>query len=196
MYGKYRLAEDFKEKAVSPSKWSQMTTEQRKEYTKKVLHMKPQNLGPRAQFACDVDFMSVPVSKCDLEDQPSVVVKDIWAQANIILEKYNIIQLENATFCVTEFDQSYTVKQMAPTLYRCCCKLFMSTDGLCQHVVSVAEKMKALPEFLMHYREKKNKASRVMFQKVPTDAGEKPSSKRRINFSSFHSSWEDMNSIN
>ena len=177
--GEYRLAEDFKEKTVSPSKWSQMTTEQRKEYTKKVLHMKPQNLGARAQSACDVDSMSVPVSKCDLEDLPSAVVKDIWAQANIILEKYNVIKLENATFCVTEFDQSYTVKQTAPTLYRCCCKLFMSTDGLCQHVVSVAEKMKALPEFLTHYREKKNKASRVMFQKVPTNAGEKPSSKRR-----------------
>lgn len=93
--GEYRLAEDFKEKAVSLSKWSQMTTEQWKEYTKKVLHVKPQNLGPRAQFACDVDSMSVPVSKCDLEDLPSAVVKDIWAQANIILEKYNVIQLDN-----------------------------------------------------------------------------------------------------
>ena len=47
--GEYRLAEDFKEKTVSPSKWSQMTTEQRKAYTKKVLHMKPENLGLRVQ---------------------------------------------------------------------------------------------------------------------------------------------------
>ena len=177
--GEYRLAEEFKEKAVSPSQWSQMTTEQRKENTKKVLHMKPENLGRRVQFACEVNCMSVPVSECDLEDLPSAVVKDIWARANIILERYNVIQLENFTFCVTEFDESYTVKQTAPTFYRCHCKRFLSTDGLCQHVLSVAEKMKRLAEFLTHYREKKNKASRVMFKKVPTNAGEKPSSKRR-----------------
>ncbi|CAH3042855.1 unnamed protein product [Porites lobata] len=48
--GEYRLAEEFKEKAVSPSQWSQMTTEQRKEYTKKVLHMKPENLGPNVTW--------------------------------------------------------------------------------------------------------------------------------------------------
>ena len=58
-------------------------------------------------------------------------------------------------------------------------KHFLSTDGLCQHVVSVAEKMRRLAEILTHYREKKNKASKVMFKKVPTSAGEKPSSKRR-----------------
>ena len=81
--------------------------------------MKPENLGRRVQFACEVNCMSVPVSECDLEDLPSAVVKDIWARANIILERYNVIQLENSTFCVTEFDESYTVKQTAPTLYRC-----------------------------------------------------------------------------
>lgn len=153
--GEYRVAEEFKEKAVSQSQWSQMTTEQRKEYTKKVLHMMPENLGRRVQFAVEDNCMSVPLSECNLEDLPSAVVKDIWAQANIILEKYNVIQLENSTFCVTEFDESSTVKQTAPTLFCCRCNRFLETDGLCQHMVSAAEKMKRSAEFLMHYREKK-----------------------------------------
>ena len=144
-----------------------------------MLHIKPDNLGRRVQFAGEANLLSVPLSKCDLEGVLSAVIKDIWAQANIILDKYNVIQLENATFCVTEFDESYTVKQTAPTLYRCRCKRFLSTDGLCHHVVSVANKMKGLAEFLTHYKGKKNKASKVIFKKVPTNAGEKPSSKRR-----------------
>jgi len=121
--------------------------------------------------------MSIPISGCDLEDLPSAVVKDVWAQANIILEKYNVIQLENSIFCVTERHESNTVKQTAPILYRCCCKHFLSTDGFCQHVVFVAEKMKLLVEFVSQNRE--NKASKVMFKKVRTNAGEEPCSKRR-----------------
>lgn len=39
------FADVFKRKVVSLLQWSQMTTDQQKEYTNKVLCMKPGNLG-------------------------------------------------------------------------------------------------------------------------------------------------------
>ena len=45
--------------------------------------------------------------------------------------------------------------------------------------MAVAEKKKQLPEFLKLYKEKSNKASKVILKNLPVNAGEKPSSKRR-----------------
>ena len=83
---------------------------------------------------------SVSLSGCDWTELPHTVVKDIWAQVNIILERYHVLAPENATFCVTEFDNSFTVKQNTSSSYRCSCKRFLSTDDLCQHVLAVPEK--------------------------------------------------------
>ena len=66
-----------------------------------------------------------------------------------------------------------------PSSYRCSCKRFLSTDDFCQHVLAIPEKKKQLPEFLKLYKEKSNKASKVIFKNLPVNAGEKPSSKRR-----------------
>lgn len=71
------------------------------------------------------------------------------------------------------------MKQNTPSSYRCSCKRFLSTDDLCQHVLAVPEKKKQLPEFLKLYKEKSNKASKVIFKNLPVNAGEKPSSKQR-----------------
>ena len=51
--------------------------------------------------------------------------------------------------------------------------------------MAVAEKKKQLPEFQKLYKEKSNKASKVIFKNLPVNAGEKPSSKRRKGKNNF-----------
>ena len=77
-----------------------MTSDQRKEYVEKLLRLKSQNVGHLEQETPARSHLSDSLSGCDLTELPRTVVKDIWAQANIILERYHVLALENATFCV------------------------------------------------------------------------------------------------
>ena len=86
--GEYCLAEDFKEDSLS---FTVVPDDNRAER----VH---QESAPNESR--EPGSQSVPLIECDLEDLPSAVVKDIGAHADVILEKYNIIQLENFTFCV------------------------------------------------------------------------------------------------
>ena len=175
--GEYRLADGFKKKAVSSLQWSQMTTHQRQEYIKKVLHMQPDNVPLPNGNEEITSQLSVPLSECDLTDVPTSVLKEVWTQAATILEKYNIIPLENDSYCMTEFDNSYTVKKTREL--RIPLQLQALPGDLCPHVMVIAEKAHVLRDFLAKYKGKKNKASKAIFKKIPTNAREKPSVKRR-----------------
>ena len=91
--------------------------------------------------------------------QSAVSVKDVWSQA--------------------EFNESYTVKQTAPTLYRGRCKHFLSTDGLCQHVGICGRENETFGGISDALQRKGKQGIKSHVQEVPTNASEKPSSKRR-----------------
>lgn len=148
--GEYRLADGFKKKAVSSLQWSQMTTHQRQEYIKKVLHMQPDDVPLPNGNEEITSQLSVPLSECDLTDVPTSVLKEVWTQAATILEKYNIIPLENDSYCVTEFDNSYTVKKKREL--RIPLQLQALPGDLCPHVMVIAEKAHVLRDFLAKYK--------------------------------------------
>ncbi len=152
--------------AVESLQWFQMTPEQREAYIQKVFDT--QDCRPKRPYLADVEREIPNVSKAHM--------KDIWANAAMILDTEKIIGLENDTFCITDSDDSFIVKKSGQ-LYQCECPMFKANSVLCQHVVVVCENSDSLQQYLTRLEKQTDKAVKVMFRDLPGGSGRKPGAK-------------------
>ena len=179
--GDYRLAESYKDLAIDPVKWSTMTEEQKVNYTKKVFRVCIKEDDDVNEILNGCNNLSVLIPDADLDEVPRYILRDIWRRAAAIINKYEIISLGNGNICVTEHDGCFNVScsQKDKKTYSCSCKQFLSTAGLCSHVIAVVEKRGELREYLDKFKGKKGKVSKVIFGNPPRKAGQKPGTKKR-----------------
>ena len=144
-----------------------MTPEQRETYIQKVFDT--QDCRPKRPYLADVEREIPNVSKAHM--------KDIWANAAMILDTEKIIGLENDTFCITDSDDSFIVKKSGQ-LYQCECPMFKANSVLCQHVVVVCENSDSLQQYLTRLEKQTDKAVKVMFRDLPGGSGRKPGAKK------------------
>ena len=172
--GEYRLDDKKKHLAVSPIQWSEMSPEQRKALTSKVLHaVTPVTEYVDSSYKFSVAFGDVP----DLQ-LPLYTLKHIWGSAELILCNYQIQELVGGNLCVPDIDFAYTVQPGANFALKCTCTQYGKTDGLCQHVIVVAEKYGYLNAFLNRYSTFGNNVNRIVQRNLPDRAGDKPKQKK------------------
>ena len=173
--GEYRLDDRHKHHSVSPIQWGEMSPEQRKALTEKVLHGKIST-----STDCVESTYNLSVALCDAPNMklPLYTLKHIWGSAELILCNYQIQELIGGNFCVPDVDFAYTVKPAANFGLKCTCTQNSKTDGLCQHVVAVAEKYGYLSEFLTKYCNSGNNVNRIVQHNVPDRAGDKPKQRK------------------
>ena len=81
--GDYRLADEYKQRAITPLQWTQMTSDQRKEYVEKLLRLKSQNVGHLEQETQARSHLSVSLSACDLTELPLTLLLKIFGHKRI-----------------------------------------------------------------------------------------------------------------
>ena len=81
----------------------------------------------------------------------------------------------NGDFCVTDTEKAFNVKERkSPKLtYTCDCTKFQQLDGICSHVMAVAERKGSLSCVLEYYQEQGANTNKIINKCVPKRAGEK-----------------------
>ena len=81
----------------------------------------------------------------------------------------------NGDFCVTDTEKAFNVKERkSPKLtYTCDCTKFQQLDGICSHVMAVAERKGSLSRVLEYYQEQGANTNKIINKCVPKRAGEK-----------------------
>ena len=80
----------------------------------------------------------------------------------------------NGDFCVTDTEKAFNVKERkSPKLrYVCDCTKFQQLDGICSHVMAVAERKGSLSRILEYYQEQGDNTNKIINKCVPKWAGE------------------------
>ena len=81
----------------------------------------------------------------------------------------------NGDFCVTDTKKAFNVKERkSPKLtYTCDCIKFQQLDGICSHVMVVAERKGSLSRVLEYYQEREGNTNEIINECVPKREGEK-----------------------
>lgn len=76
-------------------------------------------------------------------------------------------------------DRTWHQHKWYPAGKICQCKNAKSTAGLCQHTITVADKLGILSAYLSRWNMRNNKAGRILNEQVPKRVGEKPRKKKK-----------------
>ena len=81
----------------------------------------------------------------------------------------------NGDFCVTDTEKAFNVKERkSPKLtYTCDCTKFQQLDGICSHVMAVAERKGSLSRVLEYYQEQGANTNKIISRCIPKRTGEK-----------------------
>ena len=118
---------------------------------------------------------SVPMEQSSLQKYlPLSSIKELWATAEFIFLNGKIFVLLSRNYSVCNFDQAITNVSGNRLMYLCDC-----FDGLCGHVLAVAEKEGVSKMLLDRYVCFGGNASKIIHNAVPIRAGDKSHEKKR-----------------
>ena len=91
------------------------------------------------------EYRLVPLEDCDIRNipLPHGTLKELWAISEFLLANDAIFVLIGGNSCVKGVDMAYTVILKScknGTLLKCTCKTYALFDGICPHILTVAEK--------------------------------------------------------
>ena len=163
--GEYRLVPQFSKYSVDSLKWSSMTPEQRKFHAIKVLKM-TNNDAVGIKNAAPSTCLSVPLENRDIRNilLPHGALKELWATSEFLLANDAISIWIGGNYCMKGVDMAYTVTLTScknGTLLKCSCKTYALFDGICSHILAVAEKRGELNYVLDKYSAKKPKQNNI-----------------------------------
>ena len=163
--GEYRLVEELSSYQVDSVRWVSMTTDQRKALVEKVMCI---NIK---------DFERTPYDNNVL---PLSALEGLWERTKFLISNRSVIQLINGDFCVTDTEKAFNVKERkSPKLtYTCDCTKFQQLDGICSHVMAVAERKGSLSCVLEYYQEQGANTNKIINKCVPKRVGEKSHQKK------------------
>ena len=147
--------------------WSEMSAIQRKALTKKMFQAE---LAVREKVNCHLLVQYDAIK--ETVKVPFYTLKQIWSAAEFILENYEIQWLICGNFCVPDVDIAFIAFSKNGNL-RCICQQYGKSDGLCPHVVVVAEKEVLLEIFISGYIETGGNINKVLNNTLE-NAGDKP----------------------
>ena len=178
--GEYRLAPTMQSYAVTPTQWTEMTTEQRKAHVKKVLSLASDDFQEPLQDLINTCKLSVQLAECQESlNIPLATLKRIWHKAEFLLANCHVSRLLGGNYCVTDYSQAYNVEETASKIpYHCCCKDFKDTDGLCGHVVAVCEFKGCLKAFLEQFGKHGADLNKIINRNIPMRGGDKQHQKK------------------
>jgi len=175
--GEYRLVKRKKHLQVNVTEWMQMSEKQRESKIISILH------SPHIPEVANDTAYVLSINYTDLQTNltaPIYVLQRIWNEAIFILSNYQIQELVSGVFCVPDVEMAYNVTPQENFGLSCSCKRFHSTNGLCCHVVAVAEKRGFLADFIIYIGKKFNDINKIIYNRLPKQAGDKPrQSKKR-----------------
>ena len=140
--GEYRLVEELSSYQVDHGRWVSMTTYQRKALVAKVMCI---NIKDFEGMSYDNNTLNLSISlkECALINVlPLSTLEGLWERTKFLISNRSVIQLINGDFCVTDTEKAFNVKERkSPKLtYTCDCTKFQQLDGICSHVMAVAER--------------------------------------------------------
>ena len=140
--GGYRLVEELSSYQVDPVRWVSMTTDQRKALVEKVMCI---NIKDFERTPYDNNTLNLSVSLKEyalINVLPLSTLEGLWERTKFLISNRSVIQLINGDFCVTVTEKAFNVKERkSPKLtYTCDCTKFQQLDGICSHVMAVAER--------------------------------------------------------
>ena len=108
---------------------------------------------------------SVPLEDCDIRNipLPHGTLKELWVTCEFLLANDAISILIGGNYCVKGVDMAYTASLTfcnsafsltfcnSGTLLKCSCKTYAFFDGICSHILAVAEKRGELKSVLDKY---------------------------------------------
>ena len=106
---------------------------------------------------------------------PFYTLKQVWSNAEFILENYEIPREICGNFSVPGVGIAFKVFFKSGNL-RCTCQQHGKTDGLRPHVAAAAEKEGLLETFILSYIETGRNINKVL-NNTPENAGNKPKHK-------------------
>ena len=129
-----------------------MIPDQRKFHAIKVLKM-TNNDAVGIKNAAPSTCLSVPLEDCDIRNipLPDGALKELWATSDFLLANDAISILSGGNYCMKGVDMAYTVTLTScknGTLLKCSCKTYALFDGICSHILGVAEKRGELKSVL------------------------------------------------
>ena len=169
--GEYRLASEYKSLQLESTQWFQMTREQREDYRDKVLGLATPNRIRKPAVTIEEIKHNLPM--------PHHALKQIWEKAASIIDKYDVIPLENSFFCVPEEENVYKVCRPSKNIYSCHCSTYKENGQLCQHIVVVGDRQDNLDSYLQKIEKDHNKSFEMLFNEVSDNAGHKPGARKR-----------------
>ena len=178
--GEYRLIDSMARHAVNPVQWTAMTADQRKSHVTKVLGLKNDHLQ-HSSGSMTRSTLSIPVNQTRLVNKlPLGTLKELWGTAEFLKEQSKVLQLIGGNFCVADVDRAYTVEEykVGELLYKCECTKFKALDGMCSHVLVVADKNDCLAILLDRYSAFGGNINKIMANCAPKRAGEKCHNKK------------------
>ena len=143
--GEYCLAEEYSHFTVTPTQWSEMSVIQRKALAKKVFQAELV-IKQHCSTSLSVPYTAIK----EIVNVPFYTLKQIWDTAEFILKNYKIQNLIGGNFCVPDIDFAFTVLCKTDVL-KCTYQQYGKTDGLCPHVVAVAEQNGTLESLVSRY---------------------------------------------
>ena len=170
--GEYRLSDDYQHLAVTSMQQCEMSAIQRKDLTKKVFQAE---LVLREKVNCHLSVQYNAIK--EIVKVPFYILKQVWSITEFVLENYEIQRLIYGKFCVPDIDIAFSHFSKDRNL-RCPCQQYDKTNGLCTHVVAVAEKEGVLKTFISSYIETDGNINKV-FNNTPENAGSKPKQKKK-----------------
>ena len=99
---------------------------------------------------------SLPLEDCDIRNipLPHGTLKELWVTCEFLLANDAISILIGGNYCVKGVDMAYTASLTFcknGTLLKCSCKTYAFFDGICSHILAVAEKREELKSVLDKY---------------------------------------------
>ena len=173
--GEYRLVEELSSYQVDPVRWVSMTTDQRKALVEKVMCINIKDFE-RTPYDNTTLNLSISLKECVVINVlPLGTLEGLWERTKFLISNRSVIQLINGDFCVTDTEKAFNVKERkSPKLtYTCDCTKFQQLDGICSHVMAVAERKGSLSCVLEYYQEQGANTNKIINKCVPKGAGEK-----------------------
>ena len=127
---------------VDPVRWVSMTTDQRKALVEKVMCINIKDFE-RTPYDNTTLNLSISLKECVVINVlPLGTFEGLWERTKFLISNRSAIQLINGDFCVTDTEKAFNVKERkSPKLtYTCDCTKFQQLDGICSHVMAVAER--------------------------------------------------------
>ena len=109
--------------------------------------------------------LSISLKECALINVLLLSTLDrLWERTKFLISNRSAIQLINGDFCVTDTEKAFNVKERkSPKLtYTCDCTKFQQLDGICSHVMAVAERKGSLSCALGYYQEQGANTNKII----------------------------------